>query len=225
MRTCTLILNQWFRAYDRKILSQTIEEVALLNRDDLLIDKEKPKKDPQLIFVSEWHPSLAKLPSMLKKHYHLLQSDQNLTEVFQEPLLLPFDDPVLCVTIWSGVMYWLTAKKAEALKPAIRTNAKSAKIYLRREKYPTRKWKTPSKKSLDSATASRKIWSMLSGVGNTMNCISDKQVRSWRIDCRNIDTTANQDPITPSCPHTSTKRSTIQRKTWRSTYYKRVSVL
>ena len=81
------------RGYDGKILLRTIEEVALLNRDDLLLDKDKPKKDPQIIFVSEWHPSLSKLPSILKKHYHLLQSDQKLADIFPEPPSVAFRRP------------------------------------------------------------------------------------------------------------------------------------
>ena len=46
-----------------------------------------------MIFVSEWHPSLSKLPSILKKHYHLLQSDQKLTDIFREPPSVAFRRP------------------------------------------------------------------------------------------------------------------------------------
>ena len=64
-----------------------------MDRKDLLLDKVRPKKDPQMIFVSEWHPSLSKLPTILKKHYHLLQSDQSLSEVFPEPPSVAFRRP------------------------------------------------------------------------------------------------------------------------------------
>ena len=46
-----------------------------------------------MIFVSEWHPSLSKLPTILKKHYHLLQSDQNLSKVFPDPPSVAFRRP------------------------------------------------------------------------------------------------------------------------------------
>ena len=81
------------RGYNRKSLESAICEVSAMERKDLLLDKEKPKKDPQMIFVSEWHPSLSKLPTILKKHYHLLQSDQNLSEVFPEPPSVAFRRP------------------------------------------------------------------------------------------------------------------------------------
>ena len=81
------------RGYNRKSLESAISEVSAMDRKDLLLDKERPKKDPQIIFVSEWHPSLSKLPAILKKHYHLLQSDQNLSEVFPEPPSVAFRRP------------------------------------------------------------------------------------------------------------------------------------
>ena len=93
-RNCT-ILSEFLvkRGYNRKSLESAICEVSAMERKDLLLDKEKPKKDPQTIFVSEWHPSLSKLPTILKKHYHLLQSDRNLSEVFPEPPSVAFRRP------------------------------------------------------------------------------------------------------------------------------------
>ena len=81
------------RGYNQKSLKSAICEVTALERKDLLLDKERPKKDPQMIFVSEWHPSLSKLPTILKKHYHLLQSDQNLSKVFPDPPSVAFRRP------------------------------------------------------------------------------------------------------------------------------------
>ena len=81
------------RGYSREALTDVINNVAKIKRDELLLDKEKPKKDPQTIFVSEWHPSLSKLPSILKKHFHLLESDQELTRIFPTPPSVAFRRP------------------------------------------------------------------------------------------------------------------------------------
>ena len=81
------------RGYSRKALTEVISDVAKIKRDDLLLDKQKPKKDPQTIFVSEWHPSLSTLPSILKKHFHLIESDQELTKYSRHHLPLLSDAP------------------------------------------------------------------------------------------------------------------------------------
>ena len=70
------------RGYDPKTLADITEVVSKMDRTELLKDKERKKKDPQTIFVAEWHPALARLPSILKQHYHLLSSDPTLEKIF-----------------------------------------------------------------------------------------------------------------------------------------------
>ena len=55
-----------------------------MNRTQLLQDNEKQKRDPQTIFVCSWHPSLNNIPSILKEHFHLSQSDKTLSRIFTE---------------------------------------------------------------------------------------------------------------------------------------------
>ena len=81
------------RGYCRKELAKVINDVAEMKRDVLLIDEQKAEKDPQTIFVSEWHPCLSKLPSVLKKHFHLLESDQELAKIFPTPPSVAFRRP------------------------------------------------------------------------------------------------------------------------------------
>ena len=78
-------LNSFFvkRGYDLKFLNKVVEEVSKLDRDKLLEDKEKTAtKDPQMIFVCEWHPLLASVPAILKKHYPILKNDTKTSTIF-----------------------------------------------------------------------------------------------------------------------------------------------
>ena len=50
-----------------------------------LKDKIKDIKVPQLIFVCDWHAVLNKLPSLLKKHFHLLQNNEKGARIYESP--------------------------------------------------------------------------------------------------------------------------------------------
>lgn len=78
------------RGYDEKLLTRTLYQVSEISRDDLLIEKTPLKKDSQVIFVTDWHPALNKLPILLKKHFHVLQNDTKLSKVFVEPPTVAF---------------------------------------------------------------------------------------------------------------------------------------
>ena len=81
------------RGYHKKKLSEVMNEVAKMDRTDLLKDKDKKEKDPQLIFVCDWHPSLSKLPTILKKHYHLINSGENNSQIFSTTPSVAFRRP------------------------------------------------------------------------------------------------------------------------------------
>ena len=53
-----------------------------IEREKLLEDKTISKKEPQLIFVCDWHPNLALLPSILKKHFHRLENNTKSAKIF-----------------------------------------------------------------------------------------------------------------------------------------------
>ena len=81
------------RGYNLQALADTAEIVSKMDRSELLKDKERTKKDPQTIFVAEWYPSLARLPSILKKHYHLLSSDLATENIFPVEPTVAFRRP------------------------------------------------------------------------------------------------------------------------------------
>ena len=41
-------------------------------------------------FAYDWHPTLTQLPGMIKKHHHILKQDQELRNLFKEPLTVAF---------------------------------------------------------------------------------------------------------------------------------------
>ena len=64
-----------------------------MKREELLQEKAKQSKDPQTIFVCDWHPTLAKIPSLLKQHYALLQSNETLSNIFPESPMVAYRRP------------------------------------------------------------------------------------------------------------------------------------
>ena len=81
------------RGYSEKSLQAMVKEVSEIKRDDLLQDKPKEKKDPNTIFVSDWHPILRTIPSILKNNFHLIQNDSSLTKIFPTKPLVAFRRP------------------------------------------------------------------------------------------------------------------------------------
>ena len=81
------------RGYSQRTLQQTIREVYLIKRETLLEDKLKAEKDPQMIFVCEWHPNLSTIPQILKNHFHLLENDTKTSKVFTSRPLVAYRRP------------------------------------------------------------------------------------------------------------------------------------
>ena len=81
------------RGYSEKNLQSVVKEVLAIDRDDLLQDKPKEKKDPNSIFVSDWHPILSNIPSILKRNFHLIENDSELTKIFPSKPLVAFRRP------------------------------------------------------------------------------------------------------------------------------------
>ena len=72
------------RGYSYSKLLKIQKLIADTPREDLLRENIKTKKDPQTVFVTDWHSNFSFLPSILKKHYHIIQNDPYLKEVFPE---------------------------------------------------------------------------------------------------------------------------------------------
>ena len=67
------------------------KQVSLQNtRGDLLKDQTDGKKDSQLIFVCDWNPILKKLPSLLKRHFHPLQNNAKVAQIFKSQLSVAY---------------------------------------------------------------------------------------------------------------------------------------
>ena len=82
------------RGYDGKFLKKVVQEVSKLERDSLLEDKKKTDaRDPQMIFVCEWHPLLGSVPAILKKHYPILTNDTKTSVIFQSQPMVAYRRP------------------------------------------------------------------------------------------------------------------------------------
>ena len=77
-------LSKFFvkRGFKPQKVESVRNEVLQMDRAQFLKDIPKPSRDPQTILVCDWHPSLKKVPSILKEHFHLLKSDRKLSKFF-----------------------------------------------------------------------------------------------------------------------------------------------
>ena len=71
------------RGFHEKELKKTIKQVTKMDRNELLQDRIRKRKDPQTILVSTWHPKLSATPSILKYNFHLISSDPKLSKIFK----------------------------------------------------------------------------------------------------------------------------------------------
>ena len=55
-----------------------------MSRKDLLNSEKSDNKGSNTVFICTWHPTLAKLPSLLQKNYNILDSDPKLKKIFPE---------------------------------------------------------------------------------------------------------------------------------------------
>ena len=81
------------RGYKQDALQRSIRDVAKLQRATLLEDKCREKKDAQIIFVCDWHPHLSTVPTILKRHFHLLENDTTTSKVFTSRPMVAFRRP------------------------------------------------------------------------------------------------------------------------------------
>ena len=78
------------RGYDKKKLIRSAKEISQKSREDILGNPVKRQENERVVFACDWHPTLAQLPGMIKKHHHILQQDQELGNLFKEPPMVAF---------------------------------------------------------------------------------------------------------------------------------------
>ena len=81
------------RGYKQDALQRSIRDVAKLQRATLLEDRHRDKKDAQIIFVCNWHPHLSTVPTILKRHFHLLENDVSTAKIFNTHPMVAFRRP------------------------------------------------------------------------------------------------------------------------------------
>ena len=72
------------RGFHEKELKKAIDQVAKMDRNELLQDRIWENNEPQTILVSTWHPKLSAIPSILKNNFYLISSDPKLSKTFRQ---------------------------------------------------------------------------------------------------------------------------------------------
>ena len=70
--------------FHEKGFKNIIKQVAKIDRNELLRDRIRGNKDPQMILVSTWHPKLSAIPSILNNDFHLISTDPKLPKIFKQ---------------------------------------------------------------------------------------------------------------------------------------------
>ena len=75
------------RGFEKRDMEKTYTEVLNMKREDVLEYKGRAKTN-RVPFVVTFHPRLRKLGNVLRKHFHLLQSNERLRRSFpQQPMV------------------------------------------------------------------------------------------------------------------------------------------
>ena len=86
------ILSKFFlkRGYSEKAVQTAIDEVALIERKELLHERQRVSKEAQTIFVADWHHLLSKIPIFLKQNFHIIENDPELGNIFKNRPMVAF---------------------------------------------------------------------------------------------------------------------------------------
>ena len=77
--------------YSESKLKEVLKLVSDIPRESLLVESQSQNEESNaIVFVSDWHPTLQNLSSVLRKHYHLLKGDARLSKVFPSPPKVAF---------------------------------------------------------------------------------------------------------------------------------------
>ena len=77
------------RGYPEGLVQRTLSEVNFENRKQALLPKPKAHKRI-LPFVTQYHPAVPNVKQILMKHWHLIEEQPLLKEIFKEPPLISY---------------------------------------------------------------------------------------------------------------------------------------
>ena len=77
------------RGYPEGLVQRTLSEVNFENRKQALLPK--PKANRRILpFVTQYHPAVPNVKQILMKHWHLIEEQPLLREIFKEPPLISY---------------------------------------------------------------------------------------------------------------------------------------
>ena len=77
------------RGFKKEEMLVAYNDVLAMDREDVLEYKSKQTSE-RVPYVLTYHPRLRMLGSVLKRHFHLLQTNERLRKAFQEPPMIAF---------------------------------------------------------------------------------------------------------------------------------------
>ena len=188
-------LSSYFikRGYQQNDLLRTMKEVSEIPRSKLLEEKSKDKKDPQSIFVCDWHPNMSQLPSVLKNHFHLLENDTKAKLIFTSKPIVAYRRPktIKNIVVRNKIGGDGIKSNPKTTKPCGR--CKLCKDILTAESISNEKRRSNIKLN-DRVPVKPRILYMRLHIAGIHLFVSDKQVKRWPTDLGNTDTISRDVP-------------------------------
>ena len=91
IQQCNIYISYFVnRGYNKMKLEQLAKDILKINREELLVNREKTDRDTQTILTCTWHPKLRTLPQILRQHYYILENDKSLSKIFYNKPMVSF---------------------------------------------------------------------------------------------------------------------------------------
>ena len=81
------------RGYKNGNIDEAFDKVKSVDRDSLLVYKEKDPKNRRIPLVMTYHPELKQVSSIIRQHWGLIERDPALSKLFPEPPVMAFRRP------------------------------------------------------------------------------------------------------------------------------------
>ena len=81
------------RGYKKEHISTAFEKAENVDRDSLLVYKDKQTNNSRVPMVMTYHPDLKQLSSAIRKHWDLIENDPSLKNIFPQPPIMAYRRP------------------------------------------------------------------------------------------------------------------------------------
>lgn len=79
------------RGYKSKEINNAIKSTADITRDQILKGgRKRDKSRKPLVLITKYHKGLTKLPKLIRKHWHLIEKNEEAKSIFPKPPMIAF---------------------------------------------------------------------------------------------------------------------------------------